>query len=98
MRNSFFNKLSFFSLAFLCATTALPLFADSAPRDEVKESLLALKVRTKLLNHMHSAATPIKVSAEAQTITLSGEVTKQPDRDLAENVAAPATGATHGKK
>ena len=95
MRNPLIHKLSLFGLAFFFAATALPLFADSAPRDEVKESLLTLKVRTKLLNHLHDSALPIKIATVGQTVTLTGEVAKKSDRDLAGSVAASVTGVKH---
>ena len=97
MRNPLTLKLSLFSLAFLFAGTALPLCADEPVRDEVKESLLSLKVRTKLLDHLHTGAMPIKVSAEAQTIILAGEVLKKSDRDLAASVAQSVSGVKHVK-
>ncbi len=91
MRNPLI-KTTLFSLALLFTATALPLFAGDTVRDEVKEMLLSLKVRTKLLNHLHSGAMPIKVNTEDRTVTLSGEVNKKSDRDLADSVAASVTG------
>jgi osmotically-inducible protein OsmY len=64
-------------------------------RDWVNEALLALKVRTKLLNEVKSAALPVHVTAEGTTITLTGEVKKKSSLELSEAVAKSVTGVHH---
>lgn len=70
--------------------------AKAAPvRNWVNEALLALKVRSKLLTEVKSAALPIHVSAEGRTITLTGEVKKKSSLELSEAVAESVTGVRH---
>ncbi len=102
------HALALTTAAALLAGSPLPAHADDAVtakpaakpeaapvRDWVNEALLALKVRSKLLTEVKSAALPIHVTAEGATITLTGEVKKKSSLELSEAVAKSVAGVRH---
>lgn len=65
---------------------------DDGIVQELSDGLLALKVKTSLLEELGLSAMGIEVTAESGDVTLSGTVAEKPAQELAEEVAAALDG------
>ena len=68
--------------------------AETAPaRNWVKEAMLTLKVRNKILTHIKTSdALRVHIDTEGRTVTLTGEVEKQANLALAASLAKSVEG------
>jgi hyperosmotically inducible protein len=76
----------------LVAVVGLTSGAAWAASESIGDELLGLQVKAKLLSRLEVAAIPIAVSARAGGVTLSGDVTRRSDAELAVSLAKTVKG------